>query len=141
MVWLWKNRNERSAPLISVPAETPPRIEIPAQKIELGLCQARSSIPKSSFTGGTKNLRERRNLDLHSYDAAAHHELCNVGPANDHHSDDSIPGEPVFDIKRDEPGARRNGGYALLFRPAPAGSVELVCLVDQFQFKISGRYK
>jgi hypothetical protein len=124
--------------LISVSAEAAPRIEIPAQKIELGFCQARSSIPKSSFTGDTKNLRERRNLDRHSYEAAAHHQLCNVRPANDHHADDSIPGEPVFDIKRDEPGARRNDGYALLFRPAPAGSVELVCLVDQFQFKLFG---
>jgi hypothetical protein len=84
-------------------------------KIELGFYQARCSIPKSSFTGDTKNLRERRNLDRHSYDAAAHHQLYNVGPANDHHPDDSIPDEPVFDIKRDEPGARRNGGYALCF--------------------------
>ena len=121
MVRLWKNRNERSGPLISVSAEAAPRIEIPAQKIELGFYQARGSIPKSSFTGGTKNLRERRNLDLHSYDAAAHHDCAMWEAANDHHSDD--------------------GGYALLFRPAPAGSVELLCLVDQFQFKISGRYK
>src|ERR1051326_9342701 len=89
------------------------------------------STPETTFIDGAKNFRQGSNLDLHSYNAAAHHKLYNVGVANDHHSHCSVSGEPIFDIKRDEPVARGKGGHALLFRPALAGSVELVCLVNQ----------
>src|SRR5580698_11627734 len=133
MARLFKKRNERSDPLISTSIEPAAFIEVPAQEVQFGFLQARMSTPETSFMDGAKNFRQRRNLNLHSYNAAAHHKLYNVGLSNDHHSHYSVSGEPIFDIKRDEPGARRNSGHALLFRPTLAGSVELVCLVNQLK--------
>src|SRR5580704_12416066 len=111
MARLFKKGNERSDPLISTSIEPAAFIKVPAQEVQFGFLQARTSTPETTFMDGAKNFRQRRNLN--------------------HHSHYSVSGEPIFDIKRDEPGARRNGGHALLFRPALAGSVELVCLVNQ----------